>query len=77
MGRASGGEAGVSHGSIRSAIFVEAGKFPETKSQSFAFSEDTGSREASVRMLVYLGIIWLGCAAIFLELADRAPLIEG
>jgi hypothetical protein len=30
-----------------------------------------------VRMLVYLGIIWLGCAAIFLELADRAPLIEG
>jgi hypothetical protein len=28
-------------------------------------------------MLIYLGIAWLGCAAIFLELADRAPLIEG
>ncbi|MBD3848418.1 hypothetical protein IED13_22200 [Bosea sp. SSUT16] len=28
-------------------------------------------------VLIYLGIVWLGCAAIFLELADRAPVIEG
>ena len=28
-------------------------------------------------VLISLGIVWLGCAAIFLELADRAPLVEG
>lgn len=28
-------------------------------------------------VLIYLGIVWLGCAAIFLELAERAPVIEG
>lgn len=28
-------------------------------------------------VLISLGIVWLGCAAIFLELADRAPLIDG
>lgn len=27
-------------------------------------------------MLLSLGIVWLACAAIFLELADRAPIIE-
>ncbi|WP_420103466.1 hypothetical protein [Bosea sp. (in: a-proteobacteria)] len=27
-------------------------------------------------VFISLGIIWLGCAAIFLELAERAPLIE-
>jgi len=28
-------------------------------------------------MLLSIGVVWLACAAIFLELADRAPVIEG
>lgn len=27
-------------------------------------------------MLVTCGIVWLSCLAIFLELADRAPVID-
>lgn len=28
-------------------------------------------------MLVTCGLIWLTCLAVFLELADRAPVIDG
>jgi len=27
--------------------------------------------------VIYLGIVWLACTAIFLELAEHAPVIEG
>jgi len=27
-------------------------------------------------MLIYVGIFYLACAAIFLELADRAPIMD-
>lgn len=27
-------------------------------------------------VMIYLGIVWLACTAIFLELADRAPVID-
>ena len=28
-------------------------------------------------MMLWLGIFWLACFALFLEMADRAPLVDG